>query len=60
MEKPKRIIFYSWQSDLDSKTTRSFIEDALKRAVKALKRDDTLDVISQSRTLCYLFFVLDS
>jgi hypothetical protein len=44
MEKPKHIIFYSWQSDLDGKTTRSFIEEALKRAIKALQKDDTLDV----------------
>lgn len=44
MEKPKRIVFYSWQSDLDSKTTRSFIEEALKRAVKAIKNDDSLQV----------------
>lgn len=44
MEKPKRIVFYSWQSDLDSKTTRSFIEEALKRAVKAIKNDDSIQV----------------
>jgi hypothetical protein len=44
MEKPKHIVFYSWQSDLDGKTTRSFIEEALKRAIKALQKDDTLDV----------------
>jgi hypothetical protein len=44
MEKAKRSIFYSWQSDLDGKTTRSFIEDALRRAIKALRKDDTLDV----------------
>src|SRR6266699_149918 len=40
----KRIVFYSWQSDLDGKTTRSFIEEALKKAVKVLQKDDTLDV----------------
>lgn len=44
MEKPKRTVFYLWQSDLDSKTTRSFIEEALKRAIKALQKDDSLDV----------------
>lgn len=44
MEKPKRIVFYSWQSDLDGKTTRSFIEEALKRAVKAIKNDDSIQV----------------
>ena len=44
MAKAKSVIFYSWQSDLDGKTTRSFIEDALKRAVKALRKDDSLAV----------------
>lgn len=44
MEKPKRTVFYSWQSDLDGKTTRSFIEDALKQAVKAIKNDDSIQV----------------
>ncbi|HLZ57093.1 MAG TPA: hypothetical protein VKR06_09115 [Ktedonosporobacter sp.] len=44
IEKPKYIVFYSWQSDLESKTTRSFIEEALKKAIKALQKDDTLDV----------------
>src|SRR6266702_580043 len=44
VEKPKRIVFYSWQSDLDGKTTRSFIEEALKKAIKVLQKDDTLDV----------------
>lgn len=44
MVKAKSSIFYSWQSDLDGKTTRSFIEDPLRRAVKALRKDDTLDI----------------
>ncbi len=44
MEKPKCTIFYSWQSDLESKTNRSFIEDALKRVVKAIKNDDSIQV----------------
>jgi hypothetical protein len=44
MEKAKSSIFYSWQSDLDQKTTRSFIEDALRRAIKALRKDETVDV----------------
>jgi hypothetical protein len=32
-------VFYSWQSDLDAKTNRFFIADALEKAVKLLKRD---------------------
>jgi hypothetical protein len=50
MEKPEHIVFYSWQSDLDGKTTRSFIEEALKRAIKALQKDDTLDVAIYKRS----------
>jgi len=36
----QRTVFYSWQSDLDSKTNRNLIEDALKKAMKAIKKDD--------------------
>lgn len=35
----KRTIFYSWQSDLNSRGNRNLIEDALKRSLKAIKRD---------------------
>lgn len=44
MEKSKSIIFYSWQSDLENKTNRGFIEQALKDAVKAIRNDDTIEV----------------
>jgi hypothetical protein len=44
MEKTKSIIFYSWQSDLDGQTNRWFIEQALKTAVKELRKDDSLQV----------------
>lgn len=37
----RRSIFYSWQSDLDGATNRNLIEDALKRALKSIKRDDS-------------------
>lgn len=37
----KRSIFYSWQSDLPSKENRNLIEDALKRALKAIHRDES-------------------
>ncbi|MEL0580543.1 hypothetical protein AACK17_18635 [Pectobacterium punjabense] len=35
----KRTIFYSWQSDLPSNSNRNIIEDALKRSLSAIKRD---------------------
>lgn len=33
-------VFYSWQSDLEPATHRTFIEDALEKALKQLARDD--------------------
>ncbi|MEO8154467.1 MAG: hypothetical protein ABI605_15460 [Rhizobacter sp.] len=35
----KRTVFYSWQSDLPSAGNRNLIEDALKRAIRAIARD---------------------
>ena len=35
-------IFYSWQSDLPSKTNRSFIEDAIKKALKSINIDNRI------------------
>ena len=32
-------IFYSWQSDLESKYNRNFIKDCLERAIKALNKE---------------------
>jgi hypothetical protein len=37
----QRSIFYSWQSDLETATNRSFIEEALRRALKAIKKDES-------------------
>lgn len=34
------LVFYSWQSDLPNSTNRNFIEDALNKATKAIKKDD--------------------
>lgn len=47
MRKMKRTIFYSWQSDLPSKSNRNIIEDALKRSLSSLKRDknETLEPV---------------
>ena len=32
-------IFYSWQSDLPNNLNRSFVEDALERAIRQLNKD---------------------
>lgn len=37
-------IFYSWQSDLPNKTNRGFIGDALDKAIKSLRKDDSIKV----------------
>lgn len=36
-------IFYSWQSWKDTRNNRYFIEEAIKKAIKQLKREDQLD-----------------
>ncbi|MGY0782106.1 TIR domain-containing protein [Azospirillum argentinense] len=41
----RRSIFYSWQSDLPNATNRGFIEGALNRALKSIKKDDTVDIV---------------
>lgn len=38
------LVFYSWQSDLPNKTNRSFIEDALEKAVKMIRDDDSIHI----------------
>jgi len=40
----KRVVFYSWQSDLEPAITRTFIEDALKDVVRKIAADATLSV----------------
>ncbi|SRR5579883_1122087 len=42
MAKPQSIVFYSWQSDLPNATNRGFIEEALKRAAKAIQNDESI------------------
>ena len=37
-------IFYSWQSDLPNPTNRRFIGDALEKAVKSIRNDDSIKV----------------
>jgi hypothetical protein len=40
----RRVVFYSWQSDLPNATNRGLIESALQAAAKAIAGDDTIDV----------------
>ena len=40
----RRTVFYSWQSDLAPKLNRNLIEDALGRALKAIKRDESATI----------------
>lgn len=37
-------VFYSWQSDLPNSTNRGFVQDALERAAKAIREDDSITV----------------
>ncbi len=37
-------IFYSWQSDLPNNTNRGFIGDALEKAVKSIRKDNSITV----------------
>ncbi len=37
-------VFYSWQSDCPNNTNRSFIEKALKDAIKEIRKDDSIKV----------------
>jgi hypothetical protein len=43
-ERTEAVVFYSWQSDLPSKTNRTLIEDALRIAADAVKADGSLTV----------------
>lgn len=43
-EKARRVIFYSWQSDLPNATNRGFIEASLNEAAKAIYRDGSIQV----------------
>ena len=42
--KPRATVFYSWQSDLPNPTNRNLIQDALERAAKKIRTDDSLAV----------------
>jgi hypothetical protein len=37
-------VFYSWQSDLPSASNRSFIQDALEKASKTIRDDESIEV----------------
>jgi hypothetical protein len=40
----RRIVFYSWQSDLPNQTNRGFIETALEQAAATIAADDTVSI----------------
>lgn len=40
----KKIVFYSWQSDLPNPSNRGFIEAALAKAAKAIASDESIEV----------------
>ncbi|HEY7424713.1 MAG TPA: hypothetical protein VH682_10835 [Gemmataceae bacterium] len=42
--KPRATVFYSWQSDLPNPTNRSLILDALERAAKKIRTDESITV----------------
>lgn len=42
--KQRATVFYSWQSDLPNATNRGLIQEALERAVKVIRADDSLAV----------------
>jgi hypothetical protein len=37
-------VFYSWQSDLPGSTNRSFIQDALEKAAKTIRKDESIKI----------------
>jgi len=39
---PQQTVFYSWQSWTDGGANRNFIEDCLERAIKEIRKDDSL------------------
>jgi len=39
----RRVVFYSWQTDLINGTNRTFIEEALKKAAKNIREDETIE-----------------
>lgn len=41
---PTFTVFYSWQSDRPNSLNRGFIQDALERAAKAIRNDDSIEV----------------
>lgn len=40
----RRVVFYSWQSDLPSSTNRGFIQDALEKAAAGITADESIAV----------------
>jgi hypothetical protein len=44
-DRPIFTVFYSWQSDLEGRANRNLIENALEKAAKTLRADDSLQVV---------------
>jgi hypothetical protein len=44
MAKPQQTVFYSWQSDSSPKANRSFIQNALIKAIRAVKAKESITV----------------
>ncbi len=42
MAKSQSLVFYSWQSDLPNSTNRGFIQDALEKAAKIIRNDNSI------------------
>lgn len=40
----RRIVFYSWQSDLSNATNRGLVQQALENVAKAIANDSTVDI----------------
>lgn len=40
-------IFFSWRSDLDTKTHRNFIEKCVKKSIKPLNKENELHIFLQ-------------
>lgn len=43
-------LFYSWQSDLDSKVTRYLIQDALKASIKKIEKENKVSIYLDQAT----------
>src|SRR5437016_4475569 len=40
----RRVVFYSWQSDLPNATNRTFIQKALEKAAASIAADESIEI----------------